>query len=370
MAQCLYAPDRDRLATILQAQSEFDALFKKCRKQNIWPAPWLASPQMHPIPAFANLDLPQLETLADVADWLFLEAEDLAGYTDATGWREDHGETGVNHYFYHLSAKASGDLRLIEAPKPRLKSFQRQILRSILASVPPHPDSFAFIAGRDCRQAAARHVGEEAVVSFDLKDFFNTIPSARVYGLFRCLGYPSGVAQSLTRLCTVKTPKRILAQMPSSQRQVLRIPHLPQGAPTSPALANLLCFNLDRRLSGLARKLGAAYSRYADDLSFSGDRRMCRNLCKYVPQIVADEGFVLNEAKTRIMRSTGRQTVTGLVVNSHLNVPRQDFDRLKAVIHRGAWRHDRGIHAQLLGQIGWVSQIHPAKGEKLRQLME
>jgi len=142
----------------------------------------------------------------------------------------------------------------------------------------------------------------------------------------------------------------------------------------SPALANHVSFTLDRRLSGLASSIGAQYSRYADDLSFSGDRRIVAALLRAVPQIVRHEGFAINPAKTRLMSQTAQQRVTGVVVNAHVNIDRAFFDRLKAIIHAcrkpGDTRlHDPGFRASLMGQIDWVASVNPARGLKLRQLL-
>ena len=367
--QMQYSPDAKRMAQVLEQQPELHQLHAYCLKNNAWPQPFLTPPKMHPIAPFMKLKIPDLPTTADLADWLLVPLERLDRYVDQNGWREEHGETPVNHYFTHLSRKSSGGMRLIEAPKPRLKSFQRHILDQIVSQVPTHPDSFAFTAGRDCRSGAQRHAGEDVVICFDLKDYFTSIQSNRIFGLFRCLGYPSAVAHALTGLCTVMTPSRIRDRLPYDQRQAVRAPHLPQGAPSSPALANLVTHRLDRRLSGLARSLGGSYSRYADDMTFSGDRSLRKAVLDTVPEIVQSEGFRLNTAKTRVMAASQRQVVTGLVVNKRLNVTRREYDRLKAAIHAMAWREDPVLQARLVGQIGWVAQVHPAKGEKLRSFM-
>lgn len=149
---------------------------------------------------------------------------------------------------------------------------------------------------------------------------------------------------------------------------------MPQGAPTSPALANHVVFGLDRRLSALANSLDANFSRYADDMTFSGDRYIAATLLRAVPEFVADEGLVLNRAKTKVMSKASRQVVTGIVVNQHLNIARQDFDHLKAVIHACGKAADLRLHdpvfrAGLLGQITWVEAVNRAKGQKLRELL-
>lgn len=158
-------------------------------------------------------------------------------------------------------------------------------------------------------------------------------------------------------------------------------PHLPAGAPTSPALANLAAFGLDTRLAGLARTFGANYTRYADDLTFSGDTTLARRVTRFlgiVAEITADEGYAINQRKTRVMPQTTRQQVTGIVVNSHNNVSRTEYDRLKAVLHNcarnGPVAENRDNHsdfrAHLNGRVTWAENINPQRARKLRTLYD
>jgi RNA-directed DNA polymerase len=157
----------------------------------------------------------------------------------------------------------------------------------------------------------------------------------------------------------------------------LATPHLPQGAPTSPALANLVAHRLDRRLAGLARSVGATYSRYADDLVLSGDRELQRRLRATraaVAAIVADEGFVLHPEKSQLMHRAGRQRVCGMVVNVAPNLAREEFDRLRAILHdaatHGPERANRAglpnFRAHLTGRVAWAASLNPARGVRLR----
>jgi hypothetical protein len=161
----------------------------------------------------------------------------------------------------------------------------------------------------------------------------------------------------------------------------LATPHLPQGAPTSPALANLAAFGLDRRLTGLARSMGLAYSRYADDLTFSGSGRLRlerRRVEALVAAIAAEEGFAVNGDKTALRTRGSRQIVCGIVVNQRPNVPRAEYDRLRALLHNaardgaGAQNRDRmpDLEAHVRGRIAWVSALNPGRGEKLARMFE
>jgi hypothetical protein len=156
--------------------------------------------------------------------------------------------------------------RLLEIPKPRLKRTQRKLLDEILACVPPHPAAHAYRPGHSIRTNAAGHCGRRVVLRFDLSDFFASIPAGRVKGIFLALGFPPTVARLLAGLCTTVTPFELWERFPGGSRSMTRAdqdtaerlqrPHLPQGAPTSPVLANLCAYRLDRRLAGLANSSG------------------------------------------------------------------------------------------------------------------
>ncbi|WP_299842105.1 reverse transcriptase family protein [uncultured Roseovarius sp.] len=366
------APDAARLLRYLKGTPKTAPLMAHVKQTGAYPDPPTQPPRFRPVPALADLGLPVLATPDALADWLSLPSLQLTRFADGLGLSARSASPFAPHYRHHLIAKRNGTLRLIEEPKPFLKHLQRKILRGILAPVPPHSSAFGFCTGKSCPQAAARHAGEAMVVSFDLSGFFPSIHQHRVYGLFRSLGYPSAVARHLSGLTTAITPRHVLATPELADRDHLTSRHLPQGAPTSPALANLVGFSLDTRLAGLARSLEATYTRYADDLTFSGDHHIANILQQAVPQIVRDSGFVLNSAKTRVQPAHRRQRVTGLVVNRHLNLPRADYDHLKAVIHHlrtptDPRRADRAFIDRIAGRIAWLEQVNPPKGAKLRE---
>jgi RNA-directed DNA polymerase len=244
-----------------------------------------------------------------------------------------------------------------------------------------------FTRGRSVASHAAEHTAKAVVIRFDLQDFFGSVSAARVQAIWRTLGYPEGVARSLTSLCTHRSAEMIVQRLRDDGglswlgAKRLRTAHLPQGAPTSPALANLCAFRLDLRLEGLAWVFGATYSRYADDLVFSGPhtlREQFRALNAWVAAIVSDEGFKLHPDKTRCLPQHIQQRVTGVVVNAHLNVQRPDFDRLKACLHQCVHNGPAGqnlesvpdFRAHLLGRIAWVRQLNPNKAAKLMRLFE
>lgn len=302
--------------------------------------------------------VPRIDTTGELAERLELDAGQLAWLADVRGLERHASEERLRNYRYALLPRPGGTPRVIEKPKLRLKEIQRWILREILVWIPAHQAAHGFVPGRSALTHAARHTGRPAVLRVDLEDFFASVTAGRVYGIFRAAGYTEAVAHTLTGLCT----NACRLDVPSPLRRRLATPHLPQGAPTSPALANLAAHGLDRRLSGL----GAGYSRYADDLTFSGGHRI-RGLLPAIAAIVRDEGFRVNARKTRLMSSGGRQTVTGIVVNARPNVPRAEYDRLKALLHTAARDGPGELERDhVLGRIAWVAALNPARGRKLR----
>jgi RNA-directed DNA polymerase len=138
-----------------------------------------------------------------------------------------------------------------------------------------------------------------------------------------------------------------------------------QGAPTSPGLCNAILLRLDRRLAGLARKRGLAYTRYADDMTFSGPEAEIKKLLGLVPKIAAEEGFPLNAGKTRLMRQSGRQAVTGVIVNKDMGLSRQTRRKLRAALHQKS-KADAPALARLEGKIAYLHMLNPAQAARLR----
>ncbi len=378
-----YPPSPVAMAAFLRSMAGFNALAGLLQARNAQLPVVQLSPHFAPLPRFAGLDIPAIKAPGDLARWLGIPIEHLDWYTGAT---RQHGRTAIpilQHYSYVFVPKRIGPPRLIEAPKSRMKTIQRRILREILDKVPTHAAAHGFVAGRSCHTGAEVHTGQAMVVTVDLADFFNMTRLARVHAVFRSLGYPWSVARCLTGLCSTTTPASVFERIPSPRRHTARAmsafrePHLPQGAPTSPALANLVAYRLDVRLTGLAKSFDATYTRYADDISFSGDTAFAQkanSLLEAIATIANDEGYALNPTKTRLMRNSARQKVTGIVVNDQLNVPRDAYDSLKATLHNclknGADTENRAAHpafrTHLDGRIGWVESLNPARGARLR----
>ncbi len=329
--------------------------------------------------------LPELPTVGDLAAWLGLDPPQLDWLCDQQRRQAAVTAPRLCHYRYQWRERPGRTPRLIEAPKSRLKAIQRRILREILDRVPVHPAAHGFRRRRSCLSHAEQHLGQEAVLRLDISDFFPSVGIARVRGLFRALGYPPPVALSLAGLCTHAASPALLGEGLSRldwhQRKRIASVHLPQGAPSSPAIANLCAWRLDCRLTALAKRLGLIYTRYADDLAFSGGRTLARRsngLHALIGSICAEEGFSLNFRKTRLMTAAQRQMLTGILVNRRPNCLREDYDRLKATLfncvrHGPASQNRAGIpdfKGHLRGRIAHVVSLNPERGRRLRTLFE
>ncbi|MBB5057872.1 hypothetical protein HDF16_002578 [Granulicella aggregans] len=204
--------------------------------------------EMQPIAAAKGWGIPAIRNVGGLAEWLGISLADLEWFADLGQYefRQDEASK-LHHYDYQFRLKALGAYRLIEAPKPRLKDLQRQVLTWMLDRVPPHPAAHGFVRGRSIQTFAEPHVGQAVVLRIDLKEFFPSIRAARVQALFRTMGYPEPVADLLGGICTASVPRYALREMrqalPLAEFQELKTTyrrrHLPQGGPTSPSLANL-----------------------------------------------------------------------------------------------------------------------------------
>lgn len=294
-----------------------------------------------------------------------------------TATDQPRGDAGAPYARFTIP-KRGGERREICAPRSTLREVQRRIYEHVLKPVRVHGAAHGFVPGRSIMTNAAAHQGRRTVVKFDLYDFFPSIHYWRVMGLFTSLGYKSvrglfghadeheSVAGTLARLCCfAAAPGRAYA---------------PQGAPTSPAISNLVCRRLDARLSGLAQRIDGTYTRYADDLTFSFDASPPGGIGRlrwWVEQIAHQEAFTVHHRKFRVQRAGRRQRVTGLVVNAGVGVPRPERRRLRAIVHNAertgaagqaeVWAERTGrsateFEAWLRGYGAWVAMVHPDEG--------
>lgn len=225
--------------------------------------------------------------------------------------------TDVNHeYKRYEIPKKSGGKRIIHAPSKPLKNIQKVIALVMQRIYEPSPVAYGFIKGRSILSNAEVHVGKKFILNIDLKDFF---PSVSEILLIKTLthhyGFSGESAKLITRLC-------------------VRFGKLPQGSPASPVLTNMITLKLDQRLERFAHVRGLRYTRYVDDITFSGDSYMFTSKFEAkLSNIIRDEGFRMNLKKTRILGTSDRQEVTGIVINEKINVNRKFVRKVRAMIH-------------------------------------
>jgi retron-type reverse transcriptase len=298
-------------------------------------------------------------------------------------WLAFHSEAAERmHYVRFTVPKKSGGTRELAAPHRELAAAQRWIFQNILQLLPTHPAAHGFVKGKSIRTNALPHVGRHVLVNADLKDFFPTITFHRVCGAFEQLGYSPAAATILALICT-ESPRRTVEYAGKVFHVATGSRALPQGACTSPALSNLIARRLDSRLAGIATKLGWQYTRYADDLSFSADAeaepvKRTGYLLALIRHIAQDEGFAVNEKKTRVLKRSTAMAVTGVIVNRRPGIRRREVRRLRAILHNakkyGLAGQNRGNHpnflSQLRGKIELVRMINPSQAQPLLQAFE
>lgn len=334
-------------------------------------------------PPGKRVELPKLKTQEELAAWLGITPARLKWLA----WPRSHSPHGVRkrsfgppnrvqHYYEAVRAKPDGRKRYLGVPKRELKAVQRKILDGILRKLPVGDCAHGFCRGRSVLTNAREHVGHEIVIHLDLAHFFNSINAKRVSGLFSSLGYPPPVATTLTLLCTYHVHPQVAAEFAKNYgRAVHRC--LPQGAPTSPAISNLICCRLDVRLSALARRFEARYTRYADDLTFSGDDELLEGQKSFLTlarRIIREEGLFLAKNKLKIARKGSRQSVTGIVVNRQPGVSRARRRKLRAILHRCSMgrpeEQNRLKHPNfkeyLQGWVSYVQMVNPQHGQNLQ----
>ena len=263
-------------------------------------------------------------------------------------------------YRHFVIKKANGKNREIYEPLPDLKFVQHWILSNILEKCHVSNYAKAFIKGRTLKHNARFHRSQSVVVTMDIKDFFPSIKIFDVFSIYKEMGYRDNVAWFLAHLCCHKNV-------------------LPQGAPTSPYLSNIRLLKLDEAIVKYASEKKIRYTRYADDLTFSGDLNPHKVISK-ISQLVYAEGFQINSKKTRIAYQNARQEVTGIVVNSHMQVSKEQRKSIRQQVYYikkyglnshleyiGETRQHYINH--LMGQINFALFVNP-KDEELKEYFE
>jgi len=375
---------RDQLARFIAEHSLFEAIWKKQHHSLIIRSYCLDAPAS--LPTILKCDVPLFKNTKELAYWLSLDSlplplNRLEGFADTHGLERKSALPHQRHYYYIWKKKRNGTARLLESPKSNLRAIQRQINIQILQKIPLHSACHGFRKNHSCLTFVQVHCNKRVVIRMDLQRFFTSISLRRIHSIFETIGYNTEVARLLAGLCTNQTPHDVLQANPKlsyQERKLYSTPHLPQGAPCSPALANLSAYKLDVRLSALMKKMGGDYTRYADDLAFSGDfsQTTIQRLHAFIYHIVMDEGFSMNTRKTRIMHHGSRQQLTGLILNQHANYPRYKYDQLKAILYNcvrfGAASQNKekqeDFKAHLQGRITYVKSINPQRAVRLQGL--
>ncbi len=337
------------------------------------PPPRISIPRPPVVARPWRFGVPQYSSVVELAASLDVTADELDWFADLQG-RLRRAPHPLRHYRAVTIPKSTGAHRILEIPKPRLREMQRRVLRRIVDRVEPHDAAHGFRRGRSVHTFADAHRQQDVVIRMDVRDFFPTITFARIRGVFAACGYSDTVAAALAGICTTALPADEVRSLGRETAAALRVPHLPQGAPTSPALANLVARGVDRRVAGLARARDLVYTRYADDLALSGPSSTeVSTVIGTVERILRQEGFTPHEAKTRVRRSHRRQSMTGLVVNVAPRVPRVEYDALRALLHNcrrtGAAAQNRAgvadFRAHVLGRIAWVGESDDTRRRRL-----
>ncbi|MHA0857527.1 retron St85 family RNA-directed DNA polymerase [Paenibacillus sp. CMAA1364] len=262
-----------------------------------------------------------------------------------------------NEYTIKNIPKKSGETRELYIPSPKLKEIQRWILDEILYNIKVSPHCTGFVKEKSILENARLHENKACVMNLDIRNFFPSIRFEAIYRVFYYHGYTSEVSYYLARLCTVHS-------------------FLPQGAPTSPYLSNIVCLRLDKRLSSLVSKYDANYSRYADDITLSGRSSNIVPRLPLIRKILDSEGFEINYKKVRVQKQQERQMVTGLVVNNKARVPKEVERKLRQQIYYcnkfGVYEHLKrtkknklsGFKEHLYGLAMFIKMIDSRKGEK------
>jgi RNA-directed DNA polymerase len=312
-------------------------------------------------------NLPQLNDAAAIAAAMNISVNELRFLSFA------RKTSTVTHYQRFALPKKTGGERIISAPMPRLKAAQHWVLNNLLQPVELHDAAHGFRPQRSIVSNARPHVAAAVVINLDLQDFFPTLTYRRIKGVFKALGYSESAATIFGLLCTEPDTEKVLLDG-KTYYVATGARHLPQGAPTSPALTNILCRRLDKRLVKLAEELGFVYTRYADDLTFSATRAEdCANigrLLNCVESIVRHEGFVVHPTKTRVMRQSSQQEVTGIVVNQKPSIDKTMIKRFRAVLFQiekdgpdgKHWNNSRDVLASLRGFANYLYMVDPPKG--------
>jgi|SRR3989304_3456550 len=254
------------------------------------------------------------------------------------------------YYKTYSIPKKSGEPRTISQPSKKLKGLQSWILVNILNELKVSSSCKGFEKGSSTANNAEPHKGANTILTLDLKDFFPTVKRNQVYSIFKAVGYNKTISTILTNICTFEGA-------------------LPQGSPCSPKLANLSAWSLDVRIQGYVGKRGISYTRYADDLSFSG--LSPEKVVKIIPMIkviIENENFVVNPSKTRVAGAARAKRVTGLIIsNDTFGIGKQKYKDLRAKIHHLTLPEEQTNEKLVFEVGGWLSYLNSVDKKRLQK---
>ena len=257
------------------------------------------------------------------------------------------------HYKEVEIPKKSGGIRLLACPSKKMKAVQGWILKNILEKIIISENATAYIKNQSILMNAIPHRGKKYILAMDVENYFPSIRYAWVFTIFKKLNYPSNVCHMLTKLTTYKY-------------------RLPQGGVTSPAISNVVSYRLDRRLSSYAQKLNVSYTRYADDITYSSNvLNHFNKLKKFTKKVLREEGFEVNEAKTRILGSKQRRKITGLVLDKgEIRIGKYKKNELRVLIHKIFTSPDiKEVERMKSCLEGWFSYLKSVDLVSYQQLM-
>lgn len=285
-----------------------------------------------------NFGLPVISSLEDFASSTRLSVSFIKYYLFQTD----------SHYKVYSIPKKNGDERIIAQPSRNLKAIQSWILRNILDRLSSSENSKGFEKGDSILNNALPHSGASYILSIDIEDFFPSISANKVHSVFRSLGYNSDVCKILTTFCTYKG-------------------RLPQGAPTSPKLANLVSQQLDARIQGYAGPKGIIYTRYANDLTLSSNTvKKLEKARDIIGLISKSEGLKINSTKTKLTGSRSRKSVTGLIVTKEgVGIGREKYRELRSHIYN-LFKDNNGDVNKLTGHLSYVYSVDKRNFKRLK----
>lgn len=289
-----------------------------------------------------SLNLPIIEDLFDFAQQISISEKLLYFLSN---------EKNLRRYNTFTIPKKNGKYRKISEPVYSLKIIQRWILENLLYKMKVTSNCYGFKKssfGSPLVSNAEQHKNNLFILKMDLEDFFPSISRERVFYQFKMIGYNNYIANILTNICTYDGC-------------------LPQGAVTSPYLANLICYKMDNRIEKYCSKREIVYTRYADDLTFScNNRNLLRNIYGMISKIVGDEGFTVNKNKTTFMTPKSHKCITGVTINDKLiKAPKQLKKMIRAMLHRAIITGDYSNINKVRGYISYIDSIEEGYKEKI-----